>query len=685
MMVFGLRGKLVLALVIMTSLTMLCAGTAIYSVARSNTLLAHVHDATLPSLRSAERLARQSESAIAHIVNLPTIQSERELDRLRGNWAEIDRALTATLSALGKNPSPPADIDALAQQISHVRAIRSRLDMTVSTYLAFKRQQEDRHEDLEQAEEKFQSVLEPLIAIAKRESANDLGRVDDQTTRIADPPSAPPQTTDLPLIEPGAGPSPGERLTLLLQLGRATGDIVNVLLAVERETRRQHLELAALRAGSYAERAKANLPSLSPEVGDFLDDLVEQILTLGVGPLGLLELRDKILAGERQMAALRVNASGLFQRLKSTIDSVIDETSGMFDQEQQAFDQAQGQMVLLVLSAAAASVFASIGIGAFFVQRRIVKPIVKLSEAMSIFERDRMIADDLPDNRDEIGQLSRSFADMAYQRRRAEAELTERNQLLATANIELARSNQELDDFAYIAAHDLKEPVRAIQNHARFLTEDFGDQLGDDGRKRLTRMIDLGDRMVQLMSDLLSYAKLGRGEQTGEAIDPESLISEIEESLTETLRSRNARLVLENDLPIISGSKAQIATIFRNLINNGVKYNDSEDKVIEIGALPADDQSGSDNVATFYVRDNGIGIDDEFHDSVFKMFKRLNREKAYGAGTGAGLSFVKKIVKNQGGRIWLTSTPGEGSTFFFTLKTKNERRRTPQEARRAAE
>jgi signal transduction histidine kinase len=680
MMVLGLRGKLVLALAVMTSLTVLCAGMAIYSVASSVSLLTHVHDATLPSLRSAERLARQSESAIAHIVNLPTVQSEQELDRLRATWTEIDRNLTATLSSLEDNPSPPADIDALTRQISHVRAIRNRLDMTVGQFLKIKQEQRARHQDLLSAEEKFQGVLEPLIAIAERERATDLGRVDDQALKITDPPSTLPSGPASVSIEPGAGPSPGERLTLLLQLGRATGDIVNVLLAVQRETRPKHLQLAALRAGSYAERAQATLPSLNPEVGDFLNDLVKQILNLGTGSSGLLALRDKILASERQMAALRVNASGLFQRLKATIDRVIHDTSEAFDQEQKAFEQTQGHMVLLVLAAAAASVFASISIGAFFVQRRIVQPIVKLSEAMSIFDRNRNIADDLERGPDEIGQLSRSFVDMAHQRRRAEVELTERNQLLATANTELARSNQELDDFAHIAAHDLKEPVRAIQNHARFLTEDFGDQLGEDGKRRLTRMIDLGDRMVQLMNDLLSYAKLGRGKDAGEPVDAGGLITEIEESLTETLKNRNARIVKEDNLPTILGNKAQIATIFRNLINNGVKYNDSEDRVIEIGALPADHSSGSGDSATFYVRDNGIGIDQAFHESVFKMFKRLNVENAYGAGTGAGLSFVQKIVENQGGRIWLTSTPGEGSTFFFTLKTGDEVGHTPIEA-----
>jgi signal transduction histidine kinase len=684
MMVFGLRGKLVLALAVMTTLTVLCAGTAIYGVARSTSLLAHVHETTLPNLRSAERLARQSEGAVAHIVNLPTIQSVSELERLRQTWTEIDHALTTTLSSLDGNPSPPADIETLTQQISHVRAIQSRLDMAVSAYLALKRKQEARHQGLKQAEEKFQSVLEPLINIAEQERTIALERLDPDASRIADPPPILPDANDLPLIKPGAGPSPGERLTLLLQLGRATGNIVNVLLAVERETRPRHLQLAALRAESYAERAKATLPSLNPEVSDFLNDLVEQILTLGVGPSGLLELRDKILANEQQTAALRVSASGLFQQLHATIDRVINDTSDAFDDEESAFANAQGQMVMLVLAAAAASVFASICIGAFFVQRRIVDPIVKLSEAMSTFEQDRRITGGLQGGRDEIGQLSRSFVDMAHQRRRAETELTKQNRLLANANTELARSNQELDDFAYIAAHDLKEPVRALQNHARFLTEDFGDQLGEDGKKRLARMIDLGDRMVQLMSDLLSYAKLGRGEPSAEAINPGSLIAEIEESLTETLKSKNAHIVKSDNLPTVRGNKAHIATIFRNLINNGVKYNESEEKVIEIGTLPIDASSGLGETATFYVRDNGIGIEEEFHDSVFKMFKRLNHETIYGAGTGAGLSFVQKIVQNQGGRIWLESTPSEGSTFFFALMTSGEGKQRPQGSAKAA-
>jgi light-regulated signal transduction histidine kinase (bacteriophytochrome) len=108
-------------------------------------------------------------------------------------------------------------------------------------------------------------------------------------------------------------------------------------------------------------------------------------------------------------------------------------------------------------------------------------------------------------------------------------------------------------------------------------------------------------------------------------------------------------------------------TVFQNLITNAIKYNDSEEKIIEIGADDGGDHTADVSGPVFHVRDNGIGIDDAFKDEVFRIFKRLNAEKAYGEGTGAGLTFVKKIIENHGGKIWLESAPGEGTTFYFTL------------------
>lgn len=249
---------------------------------------------------------------------------------------------------------------------------------------------------------------------------------------------------------------------------------------------------------------------------------------------------------------------------------------------------------------------------------------------------------------------------------------------------ELERSNRELDQFAYIASHDLKEPLRAMYNHASFLLEDYQDKLGEDGEKRLTRMIKLSRRMEQLIADLLYFSRLGRGDQAMEQLDLNKVVAGIETDLAETLVSRNARIEIQAPLPPVSGHRAHITALFQNLISNGTKYNDTEEKVIEIGMVPAELSNGPVLRETVFVRDNGIGIEERFQDEVFRLFKRLNSEKAYGEGTGAGLTFVKKIVENHGGKIWLKSEPGKGTTFFFTLERVSGQRQEDEKADRAA-
>ncbi|MGI9506199.1 MAG: PAS domain-containing protein, partial [Geminicoccaceae bacterium] len=232
---------------------------------------------------------------------------------------------------------------------------------------------------------------------------------------------------------------------------------------------------------------------------------------------------------------------------------------------------------------------------------------------------------------------------------------------------ELERSNHELDQFAYIASHDLKEPLRALYNHARFLLEDYQDKLESDGEKRLHRIIKLSERMEKLIADLLYFSRLGRGDQTMDVLDLNNVIAEVEADLKETLTARNATIDVRQPLPPVSGHPAHMKALFQNLISNGTRYNDADEKVIEIGQVP---RAGEKQpfLETLYVRDNGIGIEELFKTDVFRLFKRLNDDKAYGEGSGAGLTFVKKIVENHGGTIWLESTAGQGTTFYFTLK-----------------
>lgn len=239
----------------------------------------------------------------------------------------------------------------------------------------------------------------------------------------------------------------------------------------------------------------------------------------------------------------------------------------------------------------------------------------------------------------------------------------------------LERSNRDLDDFATIASHDLKEPLRGIYNHAAFMLEDYEDQLAPEGKKRLKRMISLSKRMEQLVADLLFFSQLRKGRQTLQHVDLNVVIDDIRASHAEMLQGRNAQIVVPTPLSSVQGHFPYVTALFQNLISNGTKYNNAEHKIIEIGMSEAELTEDDESVRTFYVRDNGIGIEEQFRDDVFRIFKRLNSEKTYGAGTGAGLSFVKKIVENLGGKIWLVSKIGEGTTFFFTLPVATETRR----------
>jgi len=234
-------------------------------------------------------------------------------------------------------------------------------------------------------------------------------------------------------------------------------------------------------------------------------------------------------------------------------------------------------------------------------------------------------------------------------------------------NIALERSNKELDDFAYIASHDLKEPLRGLFNNAKFLEKDYKDKLDAEGVGRLQRLGYLTQRMETLVNDLLYFSRLGRQELAIQDTDLNAVIRDIESMMEMTLTEQNAIISIPKPLPEIVCDKTRITEIFRNLITNAIKYNNQEKKIIEIGYLDAVKTKTGIEKQVFYVRDNGIGIEEGFHEEIFRIFKRLNEEDDSKKGTGVGLTFVRKIVERHGGRIWLESTPGKGATFYFTI------------------
>jgi two-component system, chemotaxis family, sensor kinase Cph1 len=243
---------------------------------------------------------------------------------------------------------------------------------------------------------------------------------------------------------------------------------------------------------------------------------------------------------------------------------------------------------------------------------------------------------------------------------------------LARINVELERSNDELDAFAYIASHDLKEPLRGIHNYSSFLIEDYGDVLNDEGVAKLETLVRLTQRMEDLINSLLHFSRLGRIELSLQDTDLNQIVSHVESIVKISHPHAAIDIQVPRPLPTIPCDFVQINELFTNLISNAIKYNDQPEKQVEIGYLTQAEillQKPGCKISSlvFYIKDNGIGIRERHLDNIFRIFKRLHGQSQYGGGTGVGLTIAKKIVERHGGKIWVESTYGVGSTFYFTL------------------
>ncbi len=239
---------------------------------------------------------------------------------------------------------------------------------------------------------------------------------------------------------------------------------------------------------------------------------------------------------------------------------------------------------------------------------------------------------------------------------------------LARINLELQRSNIELDSFAYIASHDLKEPLRGIHNYSNFLIEDYGQVLDAEGIAKLNTVVRLTQRMENLINSLLHYSRLGRTELARQPIDLNELVRQAIDTLRISQPQTSVEFRIPRPLPIVDCDRTQVSELLTNLLTNAIKYNDNSQRWVEIGYTEAETNPTTDSILpTFYVRDNGIGIPPQHLERVFQIFKRLHAQDQYGGGTGAGLTIVQKIVERHGGKVWVESTIAVGSTFYFTL------------------
>jgi|ERR1051326_3253147 PAS domain S-box-containing protein len=267
--------------------------------------------------------------------------------------------------------------------------------------------------------------------------------------------------------------------------------------------------------------------------------------------------------------------------------------------------------------------------------------------------------------RDSAGRIigaSKIARDITDRRRIDELErrVQERTAELKEANAELARSNAELEQFASVASHDLQEPLRTIANFTELLEKGYKHALDENAKIYITFIVDGAKRMQLLISDLLTYSRVGAKPTGFSQISMDVAVKNALQNLHKSISGSGARIAFD-PLPVVFGDEMQLVALFQNLIGNAIKFRGREPLQIRICA------EENDEGWQFSIRDNGIGIDLRNKEKIFVLFQRLHTREEYD-GTGIGLALCKKIVERHGGRIWVESTPGEGSTFHFTIR-----------------
>jgi light-regulated signal transduction histidine kinase (bacteriophytochrome) len=241
-------------------------------------------------------------------------------------------------------------------------------------------------------------------------------------------------------------------------------------------------------------------------------------------------------------------------------------------------------------------------------------------------------------------------------------DITERKRAqekLSQTMAELARSNAELEQFAYMTSHDLQEPLRMVSSFVQLLAKRYKGRLDQDADDFINYAVDGVKRMQSLINDLLAYSRVG---SRGKEFKPVSSDVALDHALSnlQAAIEQSGAVVTRDPLPVVTGDNSQLVQLFQNLIGNAIKFNRNGAPRIHVSA----DQQGSEWV--FSVRDNGIGIEPEYFGRIFLIFQRLHDRKQY-PGTGIGLAICKKVVERHGGEIWADSELGTGATFYFTL------------------
>jgi len=300
-----------------------------------------------------------------------------------------------------------------------------------------------------------------------------------------------------------------------------------------------------------------------------------------------------------------------------------------------------------------------IGVISIFVGKTISNPVSSLQKGTVIIGSGNLNYKVGTEAKDEIGQLSRAFDQMTENLKTT----TVSRDKLEEKKQELEKVNKELDSFVYTASHDLRAPLRAILAYSTFLEKDCADKLDERGKKDLKAIRECANKMTDLIDDLLLLSRISRIRNPHEEVDINDLIDSVKERIAHDIEIAKGGLNVQKNLPVVKCDRIKIAEVFLNLISNAIKFSSKdikENPKVEVG------YADKGEFHQFYVKDNGIGIEPQYHKQIFDIFNRLHGADEYD-GTGAGLSIVKRVVGDYGGNIWVESEIGKGATFYFTI------------------
>jgi signal transduction histidine kinase len=364
-----------------------------------------------------------------------------------------------------------------------------------------------------------------------------------------------------------------------------------------------------------------------------------------------------------------------FESLRNAInetDAVLDERrSDALDELEAAATGATAAMILQVVGLVASGVLIIAAL-----TRLVTGPLRRLgADARTVASGDlehEVRGDGSPD-------LMRLGADVDAMRRRILDEVDQLNE--ATAGLgrqaeELARSNDDLEQFAYVASHDLQEPLRKVSGFCQLLQMRYADQLDERANEYIHYAVDGAKRMQDLINDLLAFSRVGRSTESFGPVDLDELADQAVEVLGPAIEETGATVTV-GDLPEVEGDRRLLGATLQNLIGNALKFRGPERPVVTIDATLADGAAGDEWVIT--VADNGIGVDPDYGEQIFTIFKRLHSKTEY-PGTGIGLALSKKIVEFHGGRIWLEPTLPPGATFKLALPATVHHEKEPADA-----